>query len=107
MASKQVTKRVKYKTSLKDPGTPGRLLLVILYQILYIYVAWWIPVFLVTNSQSFFFVNVCYRLWRNWHSGLITLTQLQSLTWTLNTLQVLSVFFFKRAIFFGYLDMIV
>ncbi|XP_048232194.1 general transcription and DNA repair factor IIH subunit TFB1-1 [Ricinus communis] len=27
MASKQVTKRVKYKTSLKDPGTPGRLLL--------------------------------------------------------------------------------
>ncbi|KAF2290126.1 hypothetical protein GH714_002930 [Hevea brasiliensis] len=27
MASGQVTKRVKYKTSVKDPGTPGRLLL--------------------------------------------------------------------------------
>lgn len=29
MASGQVTKRVKYKTSVKDPGTPGRLLLVL------------------------------------------------------------------------------
>ncbi|XP_037494489.1 general transcription and DNA repair factor IIH subunit TFB1-1 isoform X5 [Jatropha curcas] len=31
MASGQVAKRVKYKTSVKDPGTPGRLLLVFFF----------------------------------------------------------------------------